>query len=66
MTAEPLGILLVLISLATLTTLLSKDGAVQYEYMEIQRNSKVYAQISKHVSPVGEAKCEKLIQIFPM
>lgn len=65
MTAGLLGILLVLISPASLANLLSKDGAVQSEYMETQRNSEVYARIGEHVIPVGEVKRGQLIQVFP-
>lgn len=65
MTAGLLGILLVPISPVSLANLLSKDGAVQSEYMETQRNSEVYARIGEHVIPVREVKRGQLIQVFP-
>lgn len=60
-----LGILLVLVSLAILTSLLPEDGAVQPEYMEKQRDSEVYARIGEHVIPVGQVKRGQLIHVFP-
>lgn len=54
-----------LLAPAAVANLLSEDGRVKAEYMEVQRNSEVYSLIGEHVIPVGEVKQEQLLQVFP-
>lgn len=60
-----LGIFMSLMAPAALANLLSEDGAVKSEYMEVQRDSEVYSLIGEHVIPVGEVKRGQLLKVFP-